>query len=202
MNKIDVNVLNVLHASLHYLYVNELRLLCEDLALSSKGKKIMLISRIMHFLATGKKLDIVPYPPQSVARGGQHSVPALEALMLKNRYKNDLKNRLFFKSIIGEHFHFTAFGIDWLEERWMAGKPPTYQEFADMWQQEYQVRKREGSLAKVEWAYINCVQRYLFTHPEANREEIIAHWMAERNAHKKIVEDFFRTVEHKYFTYN
>lgn len=191
MQKINLSTLSALHTSLHYLYVDELRTLCERLGLSSKGKKLLLISRIMHFLTTGQKLSMLAYPPQSVGRSMQFVVPGPQVVMLKNRYKNDLENRNFFKKIIGQHFHFTAFGIDWLEDRWMAGNPPTYQEFADMWQQEYERRKQEGSIAKVEWAYINCVQRYLVEHPTASREEILAHWMAERNAHKTMIKKFF-----------
>ncbi|XVN42631.1 MAG: hypothetical protein RCG15_08655 [Candidatus Rickettsia vulgarisii] len=54
-------------------------------------------------------------------------------LMLKGSYKNDLRNRQFFKQLIGEHFHFTAIAIDWLNDRWMQGlpPPPTYQEFLE-----------------------------------------------------------------------
>ena len=68
--------------------------------------------------------------------------------MLKGGYKNDLKTRIFFKSIIGDYFHFTAFGIDWLKEQWMKGEPPTYKKFADMWTKEYAYREANGSSQK------------------------------------------------------
>ncbi len=62
-------------------------------------------------------------------------------MILKGSYKNDLKTRLFFKNIVGDHFHFTAFGIDWINEKWMEGNPPTYRDYATMWQSEVDRRK-------------------------------------------------------------
>ena len=106
--------------------------------------------------------------------------------MLKGNYKNDLKTRLFFKKIIGEHFHFTAFGIDWLNERWMLGNPPTYQEFADMWEDEYRKRQKTPASAKEEWAYIRFVQGYLIHSPESSRDALNTAWENERQRHKSI----------------
>ncbi|MBM4222517.1 MAG: hypothetical protein FJ161_01760 [Gammaproteobacteria bacterium] len=182
--------INRLHDSLHYLYVSELKQCCDKIALSFKGKKIELINRIIHFLKTGEKIELKEYPVISIAKKRQDYELACNALMLKGSYKNDLKNRIFFKEIIGQHFHFTAFGIDWLETRWMDGNPPTYQEFADMWSKEYEFRKIYGSAPKAEWAYINFVKRYLNENPNASRNEILISWELERTKHKELVDNF------------
>lgn len=179
-------------ASLHYLHVSELRACCEKLNLSVKGKKIDFINRIIHFLKTGEKLNLSEYPATSVSKDRNNLILSPNALMLKGIYKNDLKTRLFFKEIIGGHFHFTAFGIDWLESRWMGGKPPTYQEFADMWSKEYAFRKTYGSAPKAEWAYINFVKIYLTENPNASRNEILSSWELERAKHKELVDKFFK----------
>ena len=181
-----------LHASLHYLHVSELRIYCENLYLSIKGKKIDLINRIIHFLNTSEKIDLAKYPAHSIAQDRNNNVISANVLMLKGAYKNDLKTRIFFKEIIGQHFHFTAFGIDWLESRWMEGSPPTYQEFADMWVKEYEFRKTYGSTPKAEWAYINFVKRYLNENPGASRNKILDDWEAERTKHKGLVSKFFK----------
>lgn len=170
--------------SLTYLHVSELKAYCEKLALSSKGTKMTLISRMIHFLKTGEKIELPPYPASSLSRGQKVNALKPDALMLKDAYKNDLKTRLFFKNLIGDFFHFTAFGIDWLEERWRQGNPPTYQEFANMWQKEYAFRKANGSPPKEEWAYINFVKRYLKETPQASRKDILKQWEIERNDHK------------------
>ena len=155
-----------------------------------KGKKIDLINRIIHLLKTGEKINLAKYPASSMSKDQNNNVLSTNALMLKGAYKNDLKTRLFFKEIIGQHFHFTAFGIDWLESRWMAGNPPTYQEFADMWSKEYEVRKTYGSTPKEEWAYINFVKRYLNENPHASRNEILNGWELEREKHKEFIGKF------------
>ena len=184
-----------LHASLHYLHVAELRTSCEQLNLSVKGKKVDLINRIMHFLKTGEKINLAQYPAVSVAKNRNNLTLSPDALMLKGAYKNDLKTRVFFKEIIGQYFHFTAFGIDWLECRWMDGKPPTYQEFADMWIKEYEFRKTYGSTPKAEWAYVNFVKMYLHKNSNPSRNEILIGWQTERAKHKTLVENFFINIE-------
>lgn len=177
-----------LQNSLCYLHVSELKDYCDRLNLSIKGKKLDLINRVVHFVQTNEKIDLLPYPANSVAKGRKNIPLTLEALMLKGAYKNDLKNRLFLKTIIGEHFHFTAFGIDWLENRWLAGNPPTYKEFADMWNREYEFRKSHGSKPKDEWAYINFVKGYLKDNPHSASNEILNEWKIVREKHKLLVD--------------
>lgn len=187
---------NDLQDSLYYLHVGELKDYCNQLDLSVKGKKVFLINRIMHFIKTGKKIDLPKYPSNSIFKGKNFLPPSKEGLMLKGSYKNDLKTRLFFKGIIGQHFHFTAFGIDWLESAWMNGKPPTYQEFADMWVKEYEFRKTHGSTPKEEWAYINFVKQYLVDYPGATRNKILESWQIKRQNHKNLVDSFLKSYNH------
>lgn len=111
-------------------------------------------------------------------------------LMIKGAYKNDLKTRLFFKVLIGEYFHFTSFGIDWLNELWMEGRPPTYQEFSSMWKLEYQRRKENPVDPKAEWAYINYVQSFIKQFPDATQKDINHAWENERERHKTRVTKF------------
>lgn len=172
--------------SLLFLHVIELRNYCEQLNLSTKGKKLALAHRIIHLLKTGERIEAPKYPDISCAKS-KNPLISPNSLILKGSYKNDLKTRLFFRSLIGQHFNFTAFGIDWIEELWLAGHPPTYQEFADMWQAEFISRKKNGSVPKQEWAFINFVKQYGLNHPNASQKEIIEEWKAERNLRKKYV---------------
>lgn len=130
----SISEINNLRISLNFLHVAELKNICNKLELAEKGKKEELILRIIKFIETGEKLTNIPFPKISCARKIEKHELTENSLMLKGAYKNDLKTRLFFKKLIGEYFHFTAFGIDWLNERWMNGNPPTYKEFANMWQ--------------------------------------------------------------------
>lgn len=178
--------IEALKESLKFLHVEELKNIADKFALEGKGKKIEIIVRILHFLQTGEKLIAPKFPDISYAKN--KNIPTLpNSLMLKGSYKNDLKTRLFFKSLIGDYFHFTAFGIDWLNMRWMEGNPPTYQEFSSMWKAEYQRRKENPVAPKSEWAYINFIQAYYNKIPDAPREEVMKAWESEREMHKTIV---------------
>jgi len=169
-----------LRNSLMFLHVNELRDLAAELELVDKGNKKTIVLRICHFFQTGKKLAMPKFPQMSCTERGKTYPLDVDGLMLKGAYKNDLKTRLFFKSLIGNHFHFTAFGIDWLNDRWMDGRPPTYGEFAKMWGDEYKKRKETPVSPKEEWAYINFVREFLVQSPDASHSTIIQSWKAER----------------------
>lgn len=164
------------HESLFYLKMEELRDICKRLLLPSSGKKIDLIERIWHFLTTGEVIKQAIIPEISRAQKGKAYPLKPDTLILFGSYKNDLKTRLFMKKLVGDHFHFTAFGVDWTMERWLAENPPTYQEFADFWQREYMRRKQLAASPKQEWAYLSFVQRFLQLKPKASRSEIVAAW--------------------------
>jgi hypothetical protein len=170
-----------LKAALLFLHVSELKNICIQLSIHEKDTKGILITRILYFIETGKIVNEQKIPEISKAKRGQVYTLSSSTVMLKGAYKNDLKTRLFFKQLIGNHFHFTAFGIDWLNERWMSGAPPTYREFADMWQSEHTRRKMAGSQPKEEWAYINFTQKFISDFPHATRQDIVAAWEIERS---------------------
>ena len=178
---------NKLKDSFNYLKMHELKALINHFALESKGKKSELIDCLLHYLYTGKKLKFKKIPEASFANPRTIYPLAPKILMLKGAYKNDLKTRLFFKKLIGEHFHFTAYGLDWLNERWQKGKPPTYRQFADMWQKEYIERKNKRVAPKEEWAYISFVQKLLNCFPDSSRTEIMTAWKNERIKHRDFI---------------
>lgn len=184
MTLLPIEDLNDLRGNLLFLHVEELKELNRKFDLSERGKKIDLILRIIHFLQTGQKLVIPKFPAGSYAKRGVIYPLSLDSLMLKGAYKNDFKTRLFFKKVIGAHFHFTAFGVDWLNEQWTKGKPPTYKEFADMWSAETLRRKSLPAAPKEEWAFINFVQNYLRKSRGANKLEVHQAWESERQRRK------------------
>ena len=175
--------------SLLYLHVAELKDILLQFKLPIDGKKIALIQRIIHFFETGNVLHNPKIPEISKARPGMNYPLLSETLILKDAYKNDLVTRMFFKKLIGEYFHFTAFGIDWINERWFVGNPPTYKEFADMWQAEYARRKNSKASPKEEWAYINFTQKHIEANRNASHDEIVGAWNAERARHVAIVRE-------------
>jgi len=166
--------------ALYFLKIAELEDLAAYLQVPINGPKGEIIDRITHYLTTGTLLPIKPLPEISKAKKN-HTYPLKqEALILFGSYKNDAKTREFFKKLIGPHFHFTSFGIDWINERWKDGNPPTYQEFATMWQAESEKRKKQPVQPKKEWALINFTQRYIADHPYASKQEAMKAWKIAR----------------------
>lgn len=167
---------------LYYFHVNELKEVCEQFKLPSSGKKKDLILRLLSYLKSGKKQELIGFPDSSRAeKGGKYPLQPKTKIVI-GAYKNDLDTRMFFKKLIGDHFHFTAFGIDWINERWKKGDPPTYQEFALFWEKEYESRKIQKVKPKKEWAYLNFVQQCLKEHPEFSKAQVIKAWKFERNS--------------------
>ncbi|MBS0186197.1 MAG: SAP domain-containing protein [Proteobacteria bacterium] len=191
---INPHDLKTLKEGLNFLHVEELKNLCRQLLLPIEGKKGILVLRILHFVETGKVMNNPKLPLVSCAEKGKDCPLTPNSFILKGSYKNDLKTRVFFKKLIGDDFHFTAFGVDWIHNRWMEGNPPTYQEFADMWRAETKRRQEEGSIPKEEWAYINFTQRFIKKNPGTQRQGLIEAWEKERLKQKenvtKIMENF------------
>lgn len=98
--------------------------------------------------------------------------------------------------MIGSHFHFTAFGIDWINEKWMEGNPPPYQEFADMWVKETKRRKHSPVAPKAEWAYINFVQSYSQKAPNTSKSDVNQAWKIARQKRKAMVSEIIEHFSH------
>jgi len=168
--------LDVLQDRLHYMKMPELKKACEMLRLSPSGKKAELVKRIMSFIKTGEIVYSPTIPVKACVQYYPRQPLAAQSLMLYGGYKNDAQARALFKKLIGSHFHFTAFGIDWLNKRWQEGKPPTYQEFADYWVEEKACCTRNKPEPKEEWAYIRFLQNMNKVRPHATKEYLMHEW--------------------------
>lgn len=178
---------STLYKALFYLSVSELKSLCTKLAIQPHGEKIDLIENIQQFITTGKPTTAPIMPSSSKAQSKKNYPLAPETLILYGNFKNDLKTRIFLKSLIGNHFHYTAFGIDWIKTHWLAGTPPTYQQFANYWQQEFSHRQIEKPAMKPEWAYLNFVDQYKKDLPYASKTETIYAWKIYREKQVNLV---------------
>jgi hypothetical protein len=169
-----------LEQALHYMKMGELKAVCEKLKIPSNDKKAVLIRSIMSFIQTGAIKKTPAIPAGSKAQKGVSYPLHPKTLILDGAYRNDLKTRLFFKQLIGPHFHFTAFGQDWIRSRWQAGDPPTYAEFAKFWQEEHLRREKGRTVLKKEWAYLNFIRKFTDEHPEASKKQMLAAWEKTR----------------------
>lgn len=185
--------LDQIYEALVYLKMQELRDLLIHLSLPSKGKKNLLIKRIFCFMKTGEIIETPLIPKSAHAPKRYKRKLAPEEPIYYKSYKSDLESRLFFKQLIGEHFHFTAFGNDWLTEKWLRGQTPTYQEYADFWQFEMTKRANSPADPKKEWAYLNFCQHYLKQYPNASRTEMVKAWETKRQTMVDLVHSILGT---------
>ncbi len=176
MNNLTKTQKEELFTALFYLKVPELKAICEYFDLPTKGEKIVLIENIKYYLLTGKKPEVKQIP--AISRAKPHTLYPLapNTRILYGSFKNDLKTRIFLKSLIGQHFHYTAYGLDWIKNKWFNGEPPTYKKFADYWQQEYTARLTRKGKLKQEWAYLNFLDRYKKEYPDASKSDAINAW--------------------------
>lgn len=169
-----------LESSLYFLHVPELKEICSQLGISATGLKGKMVENILSFITSGTTTKEKIIPASSCAPKLSVRKLAPDELMLFGSYKCDTETRAYFKKYIGNHFHFTAFGHDWVKEQWAQGNPPIYAEFATFWEQEFRARKIKKAAPKKEWALITFVQKFCEAYPEASREEVIAAWKQMR----------------------
>jgi hypothetical protein len=189
LSKTDQAALN---DALHYMNMKELREECEFLGLKPKGKKTSLIQSLFGFALHGIAPTFKGIPAKCRAKPGTQYPIAMDGLILKGSYKCDSATRAFFKSVIGPHFHFTAFGIDWINAQWLNGKTPTYGEFAKMWSKESLRRKTQPARPKKEWAYLTFLQNAKKDYPRATRSQVLKLWKKEREAQVKLAHSLLR----------
>lgn len=166
----------VLNDALYYMKMDELKKACVILSLPNHGKKIDLITRIITFVQSGKIITSPTIPKESRSTSHPAQPLTMSSLMLYGSYKNDARTRTFFKKLIGPQFHFTAFGIDWLNDCWLRGEPPTYQEFANYWIKETKHREQIKPRPKDEWKYINFLQQMNKENPLLSKKELMDRW--------------------------
>ena len=170
----------ILQDTLHYMKMSELKKGCQIFSLPDKGKKGVLIERIFTFITEGHITIAPKIPLSSLAKNYPKQAISTSSLMLYGSYKNDLKTKTFFKKLIGSYFHFTAFGSDWLNERWFQGNPPTYKEFANYWVTEVDRRKQIKPKPKDEWKYINFLQQMNKEYPLLSKKDLMNRWKTLR----------------------
>lgn len=185
----------LLFESLYYLHVSELKEIALFMNLPLRGMKGEIVDRIKHAISHSKVEHLKLYPKSSVAEKGQNYPLSPHAKILFGVYKNDSKTRAFMKTLVGEYFHFTAFGQDWLREKWKTGNPPTYLEFAIYWDNEYSQRKVKKVAPKREWAYLNFIQYFLKKNPRAPKNEITQAWNNIRMQKLKVVKELLKKAE-------
>lgn len=127
-----------------YYLKEELVVFCRENSLSTSGSKQELTQRIAYYLSTGKSLV---FSPRKASRSSNLSNISLSLnTIIEDNFICTEQHRAFFKSVIGDHFHFSVAFQKYLKSN--AGT--SYKEAVDYWhllqqQSKQKVRKQIDS---------------------------------------------------------
>jgi hypothetical protein len=143
-----------------YWYLDELAKFCRQLGLPTSGQKLDLVARIEMYLTTGT-IDKKNQPKKSEKSKTKGKGPITLDSVVTNDYRCNDETRAFFKSVIGDHFHFTAHLQKFRREN--KHRTLTYGDLAREWAAEYERRKDKNYKPKIEktWEYNQFVRDYM-----------------------------------------
>jgi SAP domain-containing new25 len=174
-----------LHEAIYYLRMDELRLACRQLRLQARGQKRELVQRILSALGGQAVTSVASLKRQ--ARSHERQTYKNSARMMPGSYTNGAAARAFFKNAIGPHFHFTVYGMDWIQARWAVGEHPTFSQFVTYWNREYAARKAGKDFAtKPELARVRFLRAQKRRGP-VSKSILEALWLEEREVMSQFV---------------
>jgi SAP domain-containing new25/Domain of unknown function (DUF6434) len=146
----------------HYWYLHEVVAFCRKHGLPIHGQKLDLMGRIESFLATGYRAPAAASPRALSERGVRPDRLAVDAPVTA-AFKCDDRTRAFFKSVIGDHFHFTAHVQQFRRDRQRRGARVTYGDLVKEWLAEQERRKDKNykSTLQKTWEYNGFVREFL-----------------------------------------
>ena len=119
-----------------YWYKKELVEFCKQNKLKTTGRKPELTERISYFLQNG-------CPPKTNNLKSPTNKKTIQALPrsidepIPENYTSSELYRAYFKSIIGDHFHFTAYMMKYIKNN----PGITFRQYTNEWQAEHERRK-------------------------------------------------------------
>lgn len=123
-----------------YWYRKELANFCKKIDIPANGTKPVLEEKIVSFLKTGNYEPVYSANIKKRLKKSRREPPP-ETIRLSDaipeNYKNSQKHREFFTSVIGKHFHFTAYMMNYIKNN----PGMTYQDYVNEWNAEYERRK-------------------------------------------------------------
>lgn len=132
-----------LETAIYFLKVPELKALIAEANLTGGSSKQAMINELLAF-ARGESYDHAQDKPQHTMRElkemGKQYDP--EQYIVPGVYTNSSHYRARFQEMIGSHFSYTVYGMDWIKAQWQSGSCPTFESFAVYWQQEYERRQQ------------------------------------------------------------
>jgi hypothetical protein len=141
---------------------------CRQHGLATSGQKLDVVARIEAFLETGR-CDV---RERSARARGRSAVtmrcgPITLDTVVGDDFKCDAETRAFFKSVIGEHFHFTAHLQQFRREQQLKSVRLTYGDLVREWMAEHERRKDPNYKSRIarSWEYNQFVRDFMADKP-------------------------------------
>jgi len=162
-----------------YWYKKELIKFCSQHGLKTTGGKIELAARIEHFLKTGEHLpEKAPTKKKIHKKNSVQKLPQDINEPIPENYTSSTLYRKYFESIIGPHFHYTVYMMNYMK------KHPgiTFKKYVDEWIAEHERRKNKNYKPPIQKSceYNQYTRDFFTNNPDRKRDEAIACW-----THKK-----------------
>jgi hypothetical protein len=151
----------------HYWYLHELAAFCRQHGLAASGQKHELVARIEAFLKTGRRDAAARPRPRTKSAAAIRTDPLTLDTVVTDNFKCDAETRAFFKSAIGDHFHFTAHLQQFRREQQRNGVRLTYGDLVREWLAEHERRKDpkyKSTIARY-WQYNQFVRDFMADKP-------------------------------------
>ena len=175
---LDKNFITTFKESIYFLKIEELKSVLTYFKLSTSGGKKDLIARIFNHL------DIHDADDSQVTRNLPSAHPenaSVETHIMPKHYTNGREYREKFELMIGSHFTFTSYGMEWIRDCWGNGIYPSYQDFADYWSKEYDRRKNGGPY---KGPMTNRRVEFFKENSGMTKAELEELWASERQKHR------------------
>jgi hypothetical protein len=161
-----------------YWLKEELVAFCREIGINNSGGKIDIADKIAGYLRTGKIESKNTSKGEKIKKGIQ-KIPESINDVIPDNYTSSQLFREYFKSIIGQQFHFTAYMKKYINGH----QGITFKEYADEWQAEYERRKNKNYKPKImkSCEYNQYIRDFFEDNPDKTRGEAIKYWKIKKS---------------------
>ena len=161
-----------------YWLKEELVTFCREIGINSSGGKIDIANKIEVYLRTGK-IERKRTSKIGKTKKGIQKIPENINDAIPDNYTSSQLFREYFKSIIGQHFHFTAYMAKYIKDH----PGITFKEYADEWCAEYERRKNKNYQPKImkSCEYNQYMRDFFKDNPDRTRADAIKYWKINKS---------------------
>lgn len=151
---------------------------CRGIGINRSGGKIDIANRINEYLRTGKIESKNPIKGGKNKKGIQKTPENINEVIPDN-YTSSQLFREYFESIIGQHFHFTAYMAKYIKDH----SGITSKEYINEWCAEYERRKNKNYKPKImkSCEYNQYIRDFFKDNPDKTRDEAIKYWKIKKS---------------------